>query len=70
MPRAVDQSQTARIELEEAYRQWSRGSAVFLDVRDEEAYIKSHIPGAHCIRLTAVARGPTAVTKDAEVVLY
>lgn len=45
-PAAVPLQGIARISPEEALGAYERGEAVFLDVRNEETYNESHVPGA------------------------
>ena len=49
--RSADASEIARIQPEEAKIAFDSGEAVFVDVRPEESYSVSHIPGALSIPL-------------------
>jgi hypothetical protein len=45
-PAAVPLPGIARVSVEEARAAYEGGEAVFLDVRNEEGYAESHVPGA------------------------
>lgn len=70
MVRVIDLSQAPRISMEDASRLWHSRGAVFVDVRDAEAYKEAHIPGARSIPLREVLRRSHELLKDAHIVMY
>ncbi len=59
-----------RVDLHEAKREFDRGTSVFVDVRLEDKYDESHIPGALAIPLAELARRAGELPSDKDILLY
>jgi|MudIll2142460700_1097286.scaffolds.fasta_scaffold27376_5 3-mercaptopyruvate sulfurtransferase SseA len=63
-------SQVTRVSLADAKAAYDSGSAVFLDVRDAEAYEASHIPGAILIPVYEVQDRIDELDPSAWIITY
>ena len=61
-----------RIALDEAHARQMAGEIIFVDVRDTEDYVESHIPDALSIPLDDTEMDPAyrELPEDAEIVIY
>lgn len=61
-----------RVGLEEAFAAWASGAAVFVDVRNQQVYDISHIPGATLIPLGEFENNISDISlaKDAWIITY
>lgn len=60
----------ARISLADAKAAFDRGSAVFLDVRTDQEYQQSHIPGAIHIAYNELAQRLNELDPSVEIITY
>lgn len=63
-------SEVARVSVSEAKAAFDEGTAVFLDVRTNEEYAQSHIPGAVSIPLNELGARYTELDPSAWVITY
>jgi hypothetical protein len=63
-------SEIARIKPEEAKVAFDSGEAVFVDVRPEESYAVSHIPGALSIPFVELPERVDELNPDDWIILY
>lgn len=54
----------------EAYKKWSNGSALFLDLRPNSAYARTHIPGAVSIPAEALESRYLDLPADRMIITY
>lgn len=66
----VDTSAAPRISVEDAWRRYQDGTAVFVDVRPRTAYEQSHIPGAISLPLSELGRRLKELPGDRLIVFY
>lgn len=62
----LTEAEVPRISLEKAQAAIASGAAVVVDVRSQEAYAVSHIPGAINIQLGEFEANPTGLNLDKE----
>ena len=55
----LSEDQVKRVSLEDAKTAFDNGTAIFVDVRSEQAFAQSHIPGAINIQLGEFETNPT-----------
>ncbi len=68
VPTSTDQ--VHRTPLEEANKSFDRGSATFVDVRDEGEYREAHIPGALHIPASGPQEEYFQLPRNSDVILY
>ena len=68
--RSANTSEIARIRPEEAKIAFDSGGAVFVDVRPEESYSASHIPGALSIPLAELPSRLDELDQKDWIILY
>ena len=59
-----------RIALDEAEKRYDAGEAVFVDVRDREAYEAAHVPNAISIPLGELTTRYQELPRDTEIITY
>lgn len=62
--------EAARVELAEAKTAYDTGSALFIDVRDADAYAVGHVPGALNIPLAEIAARLVELDPAAPIITY
>lgn len=70
MQKPMDQSIVARADVDEAKRLLGTDGAVFVDVRPQEAYEQSHIPGAISMPLVEMPLRYGELPRDKLLILY
>jgi len=70
MQQPMDGSQVLRIEPAEAKTRFDRAEAAFVDVRPQEAYAQSHIPGALSLPLGKMPHRYRELPRDRLLILY
>ena len=68
MAERLDQTVAPMIGLEAAKAEFDRGSALFVDVRDYEAFERSHIPGAISLSLKELLRRLGELPRDRRII--
>jgi len=68
----LTEAEVTRINLEDAKAAFDNGSAIIVDVRSEQAFEASHIPGAINIQLGEFETNPTelGLPKDQWIITY
>ena len=66
----LNAEQVSRIGLLEAYRTWSGGSAIFLDLRPNSAFTRTHIPGAISIPIEELEIRYLDLPDDRTIITY
>ena len=69
-PSAAAPQEVQRVSLEESKGAFDNNSAIFLDVRSEEAYATGHIPGALSIPLDDLEGRLTELDPDRWTITY
>lgn len=70
MAAPISPEQVARTTLEEAKRRFDEGSAIFVDVRSADAYLKGHIPGTLHIPVAGPSEAYYRLPRDRDYILY
>ena len=70
MPIPTEQQPVPSVGVNKAYGLFTAGEATFVDVRDREAYDKSHIPGAISMPLREIFERYTELSRDHTLVFY
>ncbi len=63
-------AQAPRLGLDEAKKLFDRREAVFVDVRQPEAYAEAHVPGALSVPLREIPRRYTELPRDRQLIFY
>jgi 3-mercaptopyruvate sulfurtransferase SseA len=63
-------SEVSRVSLADAKAAYDNGSAVFVDVRDSQAYAQGHIPGALSIPLTEIPSRSSELDPSDWIITY
>jgi 3-mercaptopyruvate sulfurtransferase SseA len=68
----LTEAEVPRVDLERARAAIASGEAIVIDVRSQEAYAQSHIPGALNIQLSEFETNPAGVNldKDQWIITY
>ncbi len=66
----LNAQQVPRIGLLEAYKTWSGGSAIFLDLRPRSAFARTHIPGAISIPAEELESRYLDLPNDRTIITY
>ena len=68
----LTEAEVPRVSLEEALVAYSRGTAIFVDVRSKQSFDVSHIPGATNIQLGEFETEPAKIKlpKDEWIITY
>ena len=68
----LSENEVKRVTIEDAKTAFDNGSAIFVDVRSENAFAASHIPGAINIQLGEFETNPTELNlpKDHWIITY
>lgn len=68
----LSENEVRRVTIEDAKTAFDKGSAIFVDVRSENAFAASHIPGAINIQLGEFETNPTELSlpKDHWIITY
>jgi len=70
IPPQNPEGEISRVSLTDAKAAFDRGSAVFLDVRDAEAYARSHVSGAILIPLNELQERIKELDPTAWIITY
>jgi len=70
LPTENPYTEVPRIELEIAVAAFDTGAAVFVDVRGEDQYAQSHVPGALSIPLSQIAARMGELDPDDWIITY
>jgi hypothetical protein len=63
-------SDVPRVSLADAKTAYDRGSAVFVDVRREDSFLESHIPGALSIPLVQIPQRISELDPESWIITY
>ena len=66
----LNAQQVSRVGLLEAYKSWSGGSAIFLDIRPNSAFARTHIPGAISILAEELENRYLDLPDDRTIITY
>jgi rhodanese-related sulfurtransferase len=66
----LNAQQVPRVGLLEAYKTWSGGSAIFLDLRPRSAFARTHIPGAISIPAEELESRYLDLPNDRTIITY
>ncbi|MGE5620079.1 MAG: rhodanese-like domain-containing protein [Sphingomonadaceae bacterium] len=69
-PQPLDLGKAPKIDLEEAKAEFDRGTALFVDVRNPEAFNRSHVPRAVCMPLMQIPLRAEELPHDRTIILY
>ncbi len=65
----TDTDQVTRTPVEQTKKAFDRGTAIFVDVRPQEAYLEAHIPGAQNIPVSGPVESYYKLPRDRDIIL-